>query len=119
MRPSRCAIVCFALLVVPLGQGIGAAAESIVTKSTATQPVPSVAEARRMRDLEQGAKEGEARSFYQQGLNAQAAGKPGIARILYQMAARRASGELRARILRRLDVLRLEARSPQKTGREF
>ncbi len=75
--------------------------------SSAGRAVPSVAEARRMHEAEQAKGDKEARIHYEQGLAAEESGKPRVAKIYYDMAARRATGQLRAEILARLDALAL------------
>jgi len=70
--------------------------------SSATRAAPSVAEARRLRAKEQSLGDGEAMLWFERGKTAEADGKPKTANIFYQMAARRASGELRERIQSRL-----------------
>ena len=70
--------------------------------SSATRSAPSVAEARRLHAQEQSHGDGEAVLWFERGKTAEADGKPKTAKIFYQMAARRASGELRGRIASRL-----------------
>lgn len=69
-------------------------------------PVASVEEIRRQRRLAAEARQTEAHDFLARGMEAEAAGKLNVARIYYQMAARRASAELKEEILGRLDGLR-------------
>ncbi len=66
----------------------------------------SVSEARRLRAEEQAAGSAEIARYVEMARNAEQSGKPGTARIYYQMAARRASGELRADLLKRVEQLR-------------
>ena len=73
--------------------------------SSAGRPAPSVAEARRMHAAEQAGQNTEAMQYLERARNAEATGKTSVAKIYYQMAARRASGELRAEILDRLQAL--------------
>ena len=47
----------------------------------------------------------EAESYFSQGRQAETDGKPGVAKIYYQMAARRASGDLKQQVQARLDAL--------------
>lgn len=70
--------------------------------SSAARGAPSVAEARRLRAEETAAQESESRSWYERGRTAEEGGKANVARIYYQMAARRAAGPLREEILARL-----------------
>jgi hypothetical protein len=74
--------------------------------SSAGRPAPSVAEARRLHAAERTDKKDEALVYEELGRNAEAKGKPNVAKVYYQMAARRSSGELRQRILTRLDALK-------------
>lgn len=73
--------------------------------SPADRPAASVAELRARRQKETEARRRQAKSFYDRGLAAEAAGKAAVARIYYQMAARRAEGPLEAEISARLDQL--------------
>lgn len=68
--------------------------------------ITSVAEIRRsqLREQEQLQQQGE--EYLQQALAAEQEGKPGAAKIYYQMAARRLSGELQQQALARLTALR-------------
>ena len=47
----------------------------------------------------------EADTFFARGQKAEADGKPGVAKIYYQMALRRAAGDLKQQAQARLDVL--------------
>ena len=76
--------------------------------SSASQAVPSVADARRLREMEQTAGHDEAMALYERALTAEEGGKPQVARIYYQMVVRRASGELRRQAVERLDGLATE-----------
>lgn len=73
--------------------------------SSAGRAVPSVAEARRMHELEKATQNDEARVYYEKALGAEEGGKPGLAKVYYKMAVKRANGELRSRILARLKAL--------------
>ena len=73
--------------------------------SSAGRPAPSVAEARRLHAAEQAAGNEEALKFIELARNAEANGKPNVARVYYQNAARGASGELREQILARIQAL--------------
>jgi hypothetical protein len=81
--------------------------------SSAGQPAPSVNEARRLHAEEQAEKTEEALKYEELGRNAEANGKPNVAKVYYRMAAGRASGELRARITARLDALETSGNVPQ------
>jgi ribosomal protein L12E/L44/L45/RPP1/RPP2 len=74
--------------------------------SSATQAAPSVADAKRLHDEEQAEKTDDGRSWYERGLAAEEGGKPSVAKIYYQMAVRRTSGEVRDLAQARLDSLR-------------
>ncbi|HYW80859.1 MAG TPA: hypothetical protein VE890_14860, partial [Thermoguttaceae bacterium] len=73
--------------------------------SSAGRAVPSVAEARRLHELEQSADNDESRVLFERGRAAETAGKHGAARVFYQMVARRASGQLREQAEARLHSL--------------
>lgn len=85
---------------------------ALAQTSTAGRPVPSVAEAQAMRAAEEERQHAEAALYYERGLSAEAAGHRGAARIYYQMAARRASGEQKQKILQRLDALKSTESKP-------
>ena len=63
----------------------------------------SVADLREKHSGEQRARQEEAVKWFQRGRNAEASGKANVARIYYQMAARRATGELKDQIAARLE----------------
>ena len=73
-------------------------------------PIRSVADIRREREGAADGKRQEALALLQRGEQAQADGKPGVARVYYQMAARRladarSEGNLKSRIQSLLDSL--------------
>lgn len=72
--------------------------------------IRSVAAIRRERDAETAAKQREAIALLERGQKAASDGKPGLARIYYQMAARRADGALKSRIVSLLDSLSSKSR---------
>ncbi len=74
-------------------------------QSTAGRPVPSVAEARRLREAEESALQVESQIAFERGLAAQEAGNLGAAKVYFRLAARHASEELRRQILQRLESL--------------
>ena len=80
--------------------------------SSAGRPAPSVAEARRLHAAEQAKQDAEAEVYVELGRNAEAKGKPSVAKVYYQMAARRASGALRDQVLTRLDALKASPNAP-------
>ncbi len=65
-------------------------------------PLLSVAEERRRREAQAETRSNEAEAFFVRGQEAEASGKANVARIYYQMAARRATGELQHEVLARL-----------------
>jgi hypothetical protein len=79
---------------------------ALAQESTAGQPAPSVAEAKRLRAAEEASQQDEARVYYERGLSAQQAGNVGAARVYYQMAARRAGDDLKREILQRLEAVK-------------
>ena len=68
-------------------------------------PPMSVAQARAQRLRQQDTRAREAADFFQRGRKAEETGKIGVAKIYYQMAARRAAGELKAQIAQRLEAI--------------
>ncbi len=87
------------------GEDPAARALAAARSSSAGQAAPSVAEARRFHEAEQDAQNAEARQWFERGQAAEEDAKPAAAKIYYQMAARRASGELRQSALARLAAL--------------
>lgn len=73
--------------------------------SLAGRPAMSVAEARRLHQAEQADERDEVLNYVRRAKAAEAAGKPNVAKIYYQMAVRRASTPLRQQIRARLSVL--------------
>jgi hypothetical protein len=63
---------------------------------------PSVAEIRRGNEAAKAERLAEARELFQRGQRAEHEGKPGVAKIYYQMAGLRAEGDLQSQILARL-----------------
>ncbi len=74
--------------------------------SSAGRAVPSVAEARRLHQLEQNSEDDEAKVLFERGQTAEEGGKLGAAKVYYQMAAQRAQGTLGDQIQARLNALR-------------
>jgi hypothetical protein len=68
-------------------------------------PVSDLAIEQASRAARQASRAGEADAFFARGQQAEADGKPNVAKIYYQMALRRASGELKQQAQARLDVL--------------
>jgi len=77
--------------------------------SSAGRPVPGVAEAKRMHELEQAAQNREVEALFEKGRAAEEDGKLQTAKMYYQMVARRASGELKEQAQARLAALRSAA----------
>jgi hypothetical protein len=65
----------------------------------------SVSELRAKHEREQQARSEDAQKWFQRGQTAEAAGKANVARVYYQMAARRATGTFKDQIAARLDAL--------------
>ena len=78
-------------------------------------PLSSIEEIRRQRLADQEARQAEAEDFFERGQTAEAAGKTNVARIYYQMTAKRASGLLKEEVLAKLDAFRREP--PSKLAR--
>jgi len=83
----------------------GQAGKGVAEVSAAGQPAPSVTAARAMFQQDNAQPNSDAMGYWQRGQNAEASGKPGVAKIYYQMALRRASGPLKDQILARLQAL--------------
>jgi len=77
------------------------------SSSSAARPTMSLAEAQSRRLRLQATRSAEANDLFQRGQKAEAAGKTNVAKIYYQMAGRRASGELQTQIAARLQSLGL------------
>jgi len=82
------------------------AAASDQAQQPVESPLASLEEIRRQRRLDAEARDAEARDFLARGIAAESSGKLQVARIYYQIAAKRASGTLHDEILARLDALR-------------
>ncbi len=81
-------------------------AYSLAGKSSAELPAVSVAEARRAFAAEQRTRESEVAELLDRADRAQQAGKRNVARVYYEMAARKAHGALRRQILQQVEALR-------------
>jgi hypothetical protein len=68
-------------------------------------PSANVASEEADRDARRAKRSTEADNYFSRGQQAEADGKPSVARIYYQMAARRASGEFKQQVQVRLDAL--------------
>jgi hypothetical protein len=71
----------------------------------AEQPAMTLADAQARRLAKEQTRANEAVDFYQRGERAEAEGKVGVAKIYYQMAARRAEGPLADRVAAKLDAI--------------
>ena len=71
----------------------------------APAPVSDAAAERASRAARQATRVEEAASFFARGQQAEADGKPSVAKIYYQMAFRRATGDLKQQVQARLDVV--------------
>lgn len=95
----------------PPGEAAGNAADGPARKlaaaraSSAGRAAPSVADARRLYAAEKAEQDGEAMVYVERGRNAEAKGKPNVAKVYYRMAANRASGQLREQVLAQLEAL--------------
>lgn len=78
---------------------------------------PSVEQIRRQNELAKAQRASEAEDCFAKGQRAEAEGKAGVARIWYQMAARRAQGELQQEVAKRLALLDGSAASQKLAGR--
>jgi len=88
--------------------------ERLTARSAApAPPAASVAQILQDRAREQLSRQQEAENFFQRGRSAEESGKPNVARIYYQMAARRASGDLKQQVAARLEALD-KAKEPPK-----
>ncbi|MGO8688451.1 MAG: hypothetical protein ACLQLG_02370 [Thermoguttaceae bacterium] len=75
-------------------------------ESSAGRAAPSVAEARRFHELEQAAGAADLNVLMERARTAEEEGKPGVAKIYYQMVVKRASGDLKSQARDRLEALR-------------
>ena len=89
------------------GDGVAGAKRSVPQRSTtSSRPlVLSPAELARQQPLAPVDPQQEAENLFALGTEAQSQGNLGAAKVFYEMAARRATGELRTQILARLEVV--------------
>jgi hypothetical protein len=73
----------------------------------------SVAQLRAMHLREEQARQEEALQWFERGRKAEASGKANVARVYYQMAARRATGELKNQVAVRLQSVSGSAATPK------
>lgn len=78
---------------------------------------PSVEQIRRQNELAKVQRTSEAEEFFAKGQRAETEGKAGVAKIWYQMAARRAQGELQREVAERLAILDGSAAGEKLAGR--
>jgi hypothetical protein len=109
LNRSRSAIAAMGRTVQPRPPGAGSSWD-VAAPSSAPAPM-TVAQAQADRQARQNARVEEAARFFARGEKAEAEGKANVARIYYQMAARRATGELQAQV-----AAKLEAISRAQTG---
>ena len=88
------------------GDGGGAAADS-----TANRGDLSVSDIRRQQAEEDAAKRAEVEALIEQGRGFEERGKPGVARIYYQQAANRATGELQKSLREKVQSLSIPAKA--------
>lgn len=88
----------------PVQEG-GWAVTSSANEDRLRASLRTLAEARARRESREAMRTAEALDFFERGKKAQAAGKSGAARIYYQMAARRATGEMRQLVRARLEAI--------------
>ena len=74
-------------------------------------PATNVAAEEADRSARRATRSSEADSYFARGQQAEADGKPSVAKIYYQMAARRSSGDLKQQVQARLDALNGRANS--------
>jgi hypothetical protein len=87
----------------PGGSGFAAGAGRV--EAGEPSPAVSVAELRAEHAREEDCRAEEAVAFFERGKKAESEGKANVARIYYQMAARRASDELKPQIAARLHLI--------------
>ena len=81
------------------------------------EPIRSIAAIRQERDQKAEAEQAEALALFDRGKKCEAEGKPGAAKVYYEMAARRATGELRTEVVARLRELASERSAPSSSPR--
>jgi hypothetical protein len=101
----RSALAAYGQTLQPRNPSAGRSWHPASLASTPSLTPMSAAEARAERLAEQQTRADEALSFFQRGQQAEAEGKANVAKIYYQMCARRASGSLKEQVLARLDVI--------------
>jgi hypothetical protein len=82
--------------------------EALAKEPGRSAPIRSVAAIRQEREQKAEAEQAEALALLDRGRKCEAEGKPGAAKVYYEMAARRATGELRTQVVARLRELAAE-----------
>jgi hypothetical protein len=75
-----------------------------VAETPADRPGAKLADEQARRAVAQETREDEAQKFFERGRQAEADGKANVAKIYYQMAARRATGQLKEQVLAKLEA---------------
>jgi hypothetical protein len=88
-----------------------------VPDRAASPAAPSVEEVRRQNELARDQRSSEAEACFVKGQRAEAEGKSSVAKIWYEMAARRAEGELGQEIAERLAILAGSTSGDKLVGR--
>jgi hypothetical protein len=101
MQPHGAAALGMTLL--PRTPAIGAIWSS--PPAAESQLAAGLADAQARRSAQATARTDEARDFFERAQKAEAAGKSSVAKIYYQMAARRATGELKDQAVAKLEAL--------------
>ncbi len=79
--------------------------------------LPSIEEVKRQNELARARRTSEAEDFFAKGQRAEVEGKAGVAKIWYEMAARRADGELQKAVAERLAILAGSTSGDKLAGR--
>jgi hypothetical protein len=87
------------------GQSRAALAGNWLPRSGQQPPAEDAAQAEARRVAHENIRSDEAERFFAQARQAEADGKLNVARIYYQMAARRATGELKEQALARIEKI--------------
>jgi type II secretory pathway component GspD/PulD (secretin) len=94
------------------------ARHTVTTRSDyPTKKLPSVEEIRKRNEAAKADRLAEARELFQRGQRAESEGKPGVAKVYYQMAGLRADGDLQSQILARLAGLPEPAKGQKLAGK--
>lgn len=91
--------------------------QALARPAPAEHSVPSVEDLQRQRLAAQETRAAEAADFFARAEKAESEGKANVAKIYYQMAARRATGDLQARAQSRLEALRAPGAAVAASGR--